>query len=103
MKAAKRARSRELSTSLNVLQERVALRRPAERGMTTAARALREQAPLGKPLTAVESAGISAWAAAEAEARVQTEALIQALRDYHLGSSPAARAATSSTCSTRTC
>jgi hypothetical protein len=53
--------------------------------MTTASRALREQAALGKPLTAAESAGISAWAAAEAEARVQTEALIQALRDYHLG------------------
>ncbi|MET0684174.1 MAG: hypothetical protein ABW060_02610, partial [Solirubrobacteraceae bacterium] len=72
--------------ALLVLQERlVGEAARLERGMTTAARALREQSQLGVALTAQQAAGISAWAAMEATTRLKIEAMKQALRDLHLG------------------
>jgi hypothetical protein len=56
-----------------------------ERGMTNAARALREQAGLGAALTAEQAKGITAWAAAEATARLQLDALQKALQELHAG------------------
>ena len=69
-----------------MLQERLGAEAARlEAGMTTAARALREQSKLGAALTAQQAAGISAWAAMEATTRMKIEAIKQALRDLHLG------------------
>jgi hypothetical protein len=76
----------EAATNLAVLQERLGAEAARlEAGMTTAARALREQSQLGVALTAQQAAGISAWAAMEATTRMKIEAMKQALRDLHLG------------------
>jgi hypothetical protein len=75
----------QAATDLLALQQRVAAEALyLERGMTNAARALREQAGLGAALTAEQAKGISAWAAAEATARVQLEALKKSLQELHL-------------------
>jgi hypothetical protein len=74
-----------VATDLASLQSRMlAEAANLEKGMTTAARALREQAGLGAALTAQQAAGISAWAAAEATTRLQLEALKKALQDLHM-------------------
>jgi hypothetical protein len=72
MKAAKSGSlMQEAATNLLVLQERLGAEAARlERGMTTAARALREQSQLGVALTAQPAAGISAWAAMEATTRL---------------------------------
>jgi hypothetical protein len=53
--------------------------------MATATKALREQASLGKALTADQAAGLAAWARAEGAARAATEALIADLEKLHKG------------------
>jgi hypothetical protein len=76
----------EVAKDLAGLQAKVAAQAAIlERGMTTASRALREQAALGAALTAQQSAGITAWAAAEATTRLKLEALKKALQELHLG------------------
>ncbi|HYI19111.1 MAG TPA: hypothetical protein VD836_10405 [Solirubrobacteraceae bacterium] len=76
----------EAATQLVGLQQRLGAEAARlEAGMTTAARALREQSQLGVALSAQQAAGISAWAAMEATTRMKIEAMKQALRDLHLG------------------